>query len=152
MQKHISTSPVTTGKSFNLSRSELAAAMHNHADAGRIELASLFKTGELDVDLVERAQLYVSDALKRSPVVSVEVADLQTTTSVTTAMKTTLTGQKVSARTSVLGWSILAKASLGLRTRSCADRSGDRSTTCTVKEAPKSWRRAAMCFTNGSRA
>lgn len=74
MQKHISTAPVTTGKSFNLSRSELAAAMHNHADAGRIELASLFKTGELDVDLIERAQLYVSDALKRSPVVSVEVA------------------------------------------------------------------------------
>jgi len=72
MQQHISTSPATAGKSFNLSRSELAAAMHSHADAGRIEFASLFKTGELDVDLIERAQLYVSDALKRSPVVSVD--------------------------------------------------------------------------------
>lgn len=74
MQQQISTSRANAGKSFNLSRSELSAAMHNHPDAGRVELASLFKTGELDVDLIERAQLYVSEALKRSPVVSVEVA------------------------------------------------------------------------------
>lgn len=74
MQQQISTSSASAGKSFQLSRTQLSVAMHNHVDAGRIELASLFRTGELDVDLIERAQLYVSDALKRSPVVSVEVA------------------------------------------------------------------------------
>ena len=38
MQQQISTSRANAGKSFNLSRSELSAAMHNHPDAGRVEL------------------------------------------------------------------------------------------------------------------
>lgn len=67
--KHTSTS-----QTFNLQRTELAAMLHEHKDAARIDIATLFKTGELDVDLIERAQLFVSDAIKRNPIVSVELA------------------------------------------------------------------------------
>ncbi|MBV7542163.1 hypothetical protein [Acidovorax sp. sic0104] len=61
-----------------MSATQLVAAMHHHPDAGRIEVASLFKTGELDVDLLERAQLHVSEVLKRSPLVAVEIATYRT--------------------------------------------------------------------------
>lgn len=64
----------TSGQTFNLHRTELAAMLHEHKDVARIDIAALFKTGELDVDLIERAQLFVSDAIKRNPIVSVEFA------------------------------------------------------------------------------
>lgn len=74
MNSKPTTASAAPSKTYNLSRTGLAAAMHNHDKAGTYDLASLFKTGELDIDLLERAQLYVSDALKRTPVVSVQAA------------------------------------------------------------------------------
>ena len=61
-------------RNANLSMDQLAALMHDHSHIKTADHASLFKTGELDVGLLKKADLHVDPTLAQHPIVSIELA------------------------------------------------------------------------------
>lgn len=74
MQTQSQSSCRASGQGFELN--ELAKRMHDHSHIKRLEHAALFRTGELDIDLLMAAKLTVPESIQSSPVVSVTAASM----------------------------------------------------------------------------
>lgn len=70
----IKTAGNACGKAFNLSRTALARLVHDHSHIKTMSHAQLFRTGEIDVNLLKMAQLSVAPDLERQPIVAVEAS------------------------------------------------------------------------------